>query len=54
MHKKFDKLVSAGQPQTQTWYEAVLIPNGVSLDKIKILSDVIKEGGKIIDPAYYK
>lgn len=37
-----------------TWYEAILLPNGVPSDKIAKLSDVVKLGGKIIDPAYYK
>jgi hypothetical protein len=37
-----------------TWYEAILLPSDVSSDKITKLSDVVKLGGKIIDPAYYK
>jgi hypothetical protein len=49
---KMQKAVT--QAGLSVWHEAVLIPNGVSWDKIKSLSDVINLRGKIIDPAYYK
>jgi hypothetical protein len=35
------------------WHEAVLLPKTVYLPSIKSLADVVVQGGKIIDPAYF-
>jgi len=36
-----------------TWHEAVLLPKNVYMASIQSLKDVVAQGGKIIDPAYY-
>jgi hypothetical protein len=35
------------------WHEAVLLPKGFDMTKIMTLNDVMKAGGKIINPVYW-
>jgi hypothetical protein len=39
--------------QVSIWVLAVLLPSGVSTDKINTLQDVVNLGGKIISPQYW-
>jgi hypothetical protein len=41
-------------PVANIWYEALLLPNGIESQNLKNLSDVLKVGGKIVDPQYFK
>jgi hypothetical protein len=41
------------QGAAQVWFDPIIVPNDVSVDKITRLSDVRKLGGKILRPEYF-
>lgn len=39
--------------QQQIWFDAIILPNDISTDKVTRLSDVSKLGGKILRPGFF-
>jgi hypothetical protein len=47
------ELKARGQNPTALWFQAVLVPKGTDLSKTSRLSELQKQGGKIIAPGLF-
>jgi hypothetical protein len=47
------ELKARGVTPTGVWFQAILVPKGTDLSKISRLSELQKQGGKIIAPGLF-
>jgi hypothetical protein len=40
--------------QVPVWHDPVLVPNGVAIEKVSSLAELIRLGGKILRPQYFQ
>ncbi len=45
---------AAGTVSLNIWYQPVLVPKDTDFSKVTTLSDIKKQGGKILNPAYFE